>query len=51
MAVNAAMMRPALSTTIAFSPPPVVVTGPTAPGMLEEGDGWWSGYGYVELGL
>jgi hypothetical protein len=51
MAVNAAMMQPALSTAIAFSPPPVVVTGSTAPGMLEEGDGWWSGYGYDELGL
>lgn len=46
MAVSAAMMQPAL-----FSPLPVIVTGPTAPGMLEEGDSWWSGYGYVELGL
>jgi len=50
VAVNAVMMQPALSTNIAFSPLPVTVMGPTAPGMLEEGNSWWSGYGY-ELGL
>lgn len=51
VAVNAPMMQPALSSTIAFSPLPVTVMASTAPGMLEEGNTWCSGYGHSELGM
>ena len=51
VAVNAAMMQPALSPTIAFSPLPVTVMASTAPGMLEEGNTWCSGYDHSELGM